>query len=747
MGQPVTCSDYHGRTAGAAGAKAGVASGLGAGPVAFPPKKVKTTVTSAASAALQRPLTTPPIWESLAVEVDSVDLVPTVMAALNEEQGMERVVGLLCGAVRQLRGQRAKPDQPLYLSLLFLAKCNHELFSASEPVIEALCSLLKRDVKESYKSKGNALVSVLAANVLMAAFQKERNWPEIFVRVFIDDAMGERVWVDHPDCKGFVDNIMTAFGTKMPSPNVFLKPEGGREQCPSPPVGGGSGSGSGSATPTRITDEDSMEAFAATEGREPMDVNVASRYQGLQNVIEHLVMEIVREHLNRRQGTENITRNFLKFLTSASGLVEVRLTVMSKIEMWVMSHKVSKFAQELLTGVALNCNTHTQIDVEVLGHFCKLRFKNKHNINLYLHCIRELSLAHPDNLPTIIKHTIFNELSTARNTNNMAILNALFSTDSERAAASLASVFLELLLQKECYLRALRALLREIVRALRHDINLQSFCLQLMQDRQKDPVFKDFEFKDRLFTSLTDIVVLSMFIGISPQVREIINGQSRNEKKDLAPLKAYLKQVALIHRDAMWWFSEVVPKAFMNKGVVTSVYAKCLHKILFMTSHEEYFSVDGWPGENDRHIYFKAITEIPLLQDTLLRLLLIGRNKTLPLNARDIIDIAEMLVKRAASLNHMSSEDFAVLQSDKPAEIIDWLFKLAAYNAPDSIRLPLDYSAPSLAISAAYWKVNPKVPNSNGGWEAEHQVGVGSHQGTLAAGRRKRVGKVDVSLC
>ena len=39
--------------------------------------------------------------------------------------------------------------------------------------------------------------------------------------------------------------------------------------------------------------------------------------------------------------------------------------------------------------------------------------------------------------------------------------------------ASLASVFLELLLQKEDYLRALRALLREIVRALRFEINLQ----------------------------------------------------------------------------------------------------------------------------------------------------------------------------------------------------------------------------------------------------------------------------------
>ena len=83
----------------------------------------------------------------------------------------------------------------------------------------------KKENQLFFFSSGNALVSVLAANVLMAAFGKERNWPEVFVRVFIEDAMGERVWVDHPDCKGFVDNIITAFNTKMPlAHGMFAKP-------------------------------------------------------------------------------------------------------------------------------------------------------------------------------------------------------------------------------------------------------------------------------------------------------------------------------------------------------------------------------------------------------------------------------------------------------------------------------------------------------------------------------------------
>ena len=54
--------------------------------------------------------------------------------------------------------------------------------------------------------------------------------PEMFVRVFIDDSMGERLWVDHPDCRGFVDNIITAFGTKIPTAtqSLFPKPPGMR---------------------------------------------------------------------------------------------------------------------------------------------------------------------------------------------------------------------------------------------------------------------------------------------------------------------------------------------------------------------------------------------------------------------------------------------------------------------------------------------------------------------------------------
>ena len=113
-------------------------------------------------------------------------------------------------------------------------------------------------------------------------------------------------------------------------------------------------------------------------------VQIQPRFEGIRESIETLVVEVVKEQFNRRQGTDNITRNFIKFLTTACGLLEIRHLVVPKLEMWIMNPKISRPAQDLLMAVAMNCNTHTTQDTEVIGHFNKFRFKNKPNINLYL---------------------------------------------------------------------------------------------------------------------------------------------------------------------------------------------------------------------------------------------------------------------------------------------------------------------------------------------------------------------------
>lgn len=53
----------------------------------------------------------------------------------------DRIEGVLCGAVKQLKVTRAKPDSTLYLSLMYLAKIKPNIF-ATEGVIEVRSLLL-----------------------------------------------------------------------------------------------------------------------------------------------------------------------------------------------------------------------------------------------------------------------------------------------------------------------------------------------------------------------------------------------------------------------------------------------------------------------------------------------------------------------------------------------------------------------------------------------------------------------------
>ena len=98
------------------------------------------------------------LWESFANESVAPEHLAASIMECHANEDHEAVVALMCGAVKSLKSQRAKPDSTLYLTLIFLLKAQPEIcdyVTNSDYVLEAFCSLLKRDPKESYKAKGN----------------------------------------------------------------------------------------------------------------------------------------------------------------------------------------------------------------------------------------------------------------------------------------------------------------------------------------------------------------------------------------------------------------------------------------------------------------------------------------------------------------------------------------------------------------------------------------------------------------
>lgn len=77
-------------------------------------------------------------------------------------------------------------------------------------------------------------------------------------------------------------------------------------------------------------------------------------------------------------------------------------------------------------------------------------------------------------------------------------------------------VFQDLLTNKDDYLRASRALLREIIKQTKHEINFQSFCFGLMQER-KEASYVDMEFKVSIFKQvILSALDFEIFILVSP---------------------------------------------------------------------------------------------------------------------------------------------------------------------------------------------------------------------------------------
>lgn len=108
--------------------------------------------------------------------------------------------------------------------------------------------------------------------------------------------MGERLWVDHEDCRHFIDNIKASFNTR-PSPFVP--------------------SDFSDTTGTSTTTETTLPSIDVEE------LSVSQRYAGNHLAIENLILDVAKEYLVRRQSTEGISRNLLKLLAAAAGILEV----------------------------------------------------------------------------------------------------------------------------------------------------------------------------------------------------------------------------------------------------------------------------------------------------------------------------------------------------------------------------------------------------------------------------------------
>lgn len=585
--------------------------------------------------------------------------------------------GLICGAIRTLRVNRSKPDQVVMYSLMILCRKQPSLFRR-EAVVESLAGLLKKEIGLDYsKSKGHTCVAVLACNLIFVGFEQNSNWPSLLVKVLVEDSLGDRVWVDHPHCKKFVMNISTAFDT------VPIPADQTSESIEDIPIENGE-----NGFPNRFTLSTDLPRLYA--------------------------YDIVRERVSRRQGTisaQDATgsasgQHLLKTLTAMCGMSEVRLLAAQKIEMWLQNPKLTKATQDLLMSICLNCRDHNQNDVDVIGLLTKIRFKSKSLLSHYIHALKTLIDAHKDSITTLFNYIVYNELSNARNPTNMSVLAALMQHKPYASAETLAVVCQDLLLQQDDYLRAVRALLREIIRQAKYEVHFSAFALGIMKppDNEKFSLL-DQQHKDRFVSSVADLVCLVMLASISPIIKEsisvVVGGKPAPSDADYESLYYNHKlEIAALQRDAVWWLHTTVIPTLLPR-MSSQEFMECLQKLLFLKQPDTYYMKDNWPPDSDRNVMLKHCTDVPVLEDTILRLAVIGSSSNHPLVPADALELIGKLVRRAGLLGR---PDFNPIPVER-TEFIDALLSLSQYHHPENIKLPSEYVPPSLAISVLFWSV------------------------------------------
>jgi integrator complex subunit 1 len=195
--------------------------------------------------------------------------------------------------------------------------------------------------------------------LLYNVYENEPDWPEVFIRAYVDDSLNERIWVDNPNCKDFVENIQTAFATR---PIPFSTVDGNNAQQPSQM--------SVSDLLRTSDDNNAMNGDVLTVPSDLVDLTsgkrphiLTPRYVSIRGQIEAIVKDMVdsymkndgnkqRQPIKRVLGQSGVlssspaalshidNRNFLKLLQNTCGFAEIRAIVMSKLDGWLGNAKV-----------------------------------------------------------------------------------------------------------------------------------------------------------------------------------------------------------------------------------------------------------------------------------------------------------------------------------------------------------------------------------------------------------------------
>lgn len=606
-------------------------------------------------------------WREFCAEItfETKSLLPKLESAF-EKQKPQKAARLICAAVREIIDHRREGScwirEPIIVSALHCFLKSNSTFLMQDEVVDALCSLLAASIPAP--SPGLSAPPLWLFSILKDS--AEWNWS--LVECFFDDSLHERCWVDRISAGPFVANILTAFGTRIPSEAVYSSSE---LQFP--------------------------ERFARI-------TEVADRFSGQAEKPAKLDILIAQiREMCERKSEGSAPKNLLRTMSLCSGCSQVRMMAAKKMDSWLLNGKLQRLAMELLLWIASNLGTNTaEEDLETLSSLLKLRaLKSKQINNLFNVALREILNNDKEIMSAVMKLLLANEFTSSnRFPLNMNLIHSLFAFDNIAASKVLASEICSMLAAKEECIRVSRTFLREFSRSLqRIHFDFATFCQHLFE--AVDESFTPFTIPHFLFKSLMELCSMFPFLAITPVVREGAQLR-RNPNSTLSP--AHVEALQRFYSELRKFFEICIEFLASHHSLCNDsrLFVHSFYRLLYLATVEYYSSIDNWPVEADVTQYMRAISDAPISESLLISILNAGFDQSIPFDAADAIDLVENLTKRASLSSPLNGFGSTMIPINECSTIMT-LFKTTTYRPPSAFHID-DDDLPPLSVRTLYWK-------------------------------------------
>ncbi|EGC28783.1 hypothetical protein DICPUDRAFT_100030 [Dictyostelium purpureum] len=537
-----------------------------------------------------------------------------------------------------------EPDKCAYLSLLVIAKKSPSLFSHFD-LLDPLLSLLKKD--PTHVQKKNNLLSILACNLLMAGYDSISDWPQYLFFAYLDDAIGDRYWVEDPYCKNFVNNITMVFpqnkqqqlqqtnntalstttSTTTTPPTVNKQPLALQQKIKNPTP---------SATNTTQNNNDDQDLLVVVEEIDQLLTSSPSSNQSQppqqpRNRFSYCYNEIIRYiiHLIKQYIISPNQRAFIKLLSLTVGFKESRLEGSQVIDSLLNNTNVFRFSKEYLSQLLMYTTENTLEDIKTVQNLLKIQISS-HQFDVVSSLLGNNSA-----YPAIALHqAIEMEMDGNQKVVTKSKLSTIFKYfPANRGEEELSAILKDYASRED---RNVKLVIRKIFKHL-SSINLIYLCEQLTNITSWDEqhYIKPTNSNINILTGekwITNMYhLLSQLLFLLPSFYE--TSKELNPRIAVSYLQSYCVQ----------WVGKLIPLSELSSTDALSL----IKRFLVFEPLGSYFQASNNAADSDRNAYRILTTETPIQEVILEVIINIGTEFS---NERGAcLDLCEGLLKRAMS--------------------------------------------------------------------------------------------------